>query len=113
VPTRIIFIVAPINVILNVTLGKDISISGRKLILTRSRVWGPAPIRLGFIGAPVATALSFNLVSLMSAIYGIFFVPKTAWHPLTMQSFTGLWTLSCLGLSGVGMINVLAVSLTD
>lgn len=24
-------------------------------------VWGPKPIRLGFVGAPLATAISFNM----------------------------------------------------
>ena len=51
VPARIVMVVAPINALLNYLL-----------------VWGPKPIRLGFIGAPIATALrnvalySFNAV---------------------------------------------------
>ncbi|KAK0202739.1 MATE efflux family protein [Desarmillaria ectypa] len=85
VPTRIIFIVAPINALLNYIL-----------------VWGPEPIRLGFIGAPISTAISFNLVSLLSVLYGIFFVPKTAWHPICRRSFTSLGVLVNLGLGGVG-----------
>lgn len=80
-------IVAPFNAILNYLL-----------------VWGPEPIRLGFIGAPLATAISFNLVSLLSIIYGIFFVPKTAWHPLSRRMFTGLGVLVQLGISGVGQV---------
>lgn len=67
-------------------------------------VWGPEPIRLGFIGAPIATAISFNLISIMSVIYGVFFVPKTAWHPLSMRCFTSLGILVQLGLSGVGQV---------
>ena len=66
-------------------------------------VWGPAPIRLGFIGAPIATAISFNLISLASVIYGVFFVPRTAWHPLSRRCFTSLGVLVQLGLAGVGM----------
>ncbi|KDR72491.1 hypothetical protein GALMADRAFT_252589 [Galerina marginata CBS 339.88] len=85
VPTRIVFIVAPTNAILNWLL-----------------VWGPKPIRLGFIGAPIATAISFNLISLMSIFYGIFYVPHTAWYPLSRRMFTGLGVLVQLGLSGVG-----------
>ncbi|KIY45098.1 MATE efflux family protein [Fistulina hepatica ATCC 64428] len=85
VPTRIIFIVAPINALLNYLL-----------------VWGPEFCRLGFIGAPIATAVSFNLVSLLSIIYGLFFVPKTAWHPICGRSFTGLGLPLRLGLAGVG-----------
>ncbi|ESK88255.1 multidrug oligosaccharidyl-lipid polysaccharide flippase [Moniliophthora roreri MCA 2997] len=85
IPTRIIFVVAPINALLNYLL-----------------VWGPEPIRLGFIGAPIATAISFNLISLMTIIYGVFFAPKTAWCPISRRSFTSLGTLVHLGLGGVG-----------
>ncbi|EMD31953.1 hypothetical protein CERSUDRAFT_59308 [Gelatoporia subvermispora B] len=85
VPTRVIFAIAPINAILNYLL-----------------VWGPEPIRLGFIGAPIATAISFNLISIVSVIYGMFFVPHTAWHPLSKRSFTSLGVLVQLGLAGVG-----------
>ncbi|KAI0819458.1 MATE efflux family protein [Trametes gibbosa] len=87
VPTRIILGVAPMNAVLNYVL-----------------VWGPEPVRLGFIGAPIATAISFNLISIMSIIYGVFFVPKTAWHPLSMRCFTSLGVLVQLGLSGVGQV---------
>jgi len=85
VPTRIILVIAPINAVLNYLL-----------------VWGPEPIRLGFIGAPIATAISFNLISVASVVYGIFFVPKTAWHPLSRRCFTSLGVLVHLGLAGVG-----------
>ena len=37
---------------------------------------------IGFIGAPLASAISMNLVSLASIIYGVFFIPSTAWHPI-------------------------------
>jgi len=87
IPTRILLVVTPINAFLNYIL-----------------VWGPEPIRLGFIGAPLATAISFNLVSLLSIIYGIFFVPKTAWHPFSRKIFTGLGPLVRLSISGVGQI---------
>ncbi|PPQ68446.1 hypothetical protein CVT26_006033 [Gymnopilus dilepis] len=85
VPTRIVFIVAPTNVVLNWLL-----------------VWGPKPFGLGFIGAPLATAISFNLISFSSIIYGIFFTPHTAWHPISRRMLTGLGVLVNLGLSGVG-----------
>jgi len=65
-------------------------------------VWGPAPIGLGFIGAPLATAISFNLMAISSIIYGVFFVPSTAWCPVSRRSFTGLGVLVRLGLAGVG-----------
>ncbi|KAJ8516103.1 hypothetical protein ONZ45_g6554 [Pleurotus djamor] len=85
VPTRIIAFVAPINILLNYLL-----------------VWGPQPFGLGFIGAPIATAISFNIIALLSLIYGILFVPSTAWHPISSKMFTNLGTLGALGLAGVG-----------
>ncbi|KAH8083292.1 MATE efflux family protein [Cristinia sonorae] len=85
VPTRVILCVAPINALLNYLL-----------------VWGPEPFRLGFIGAPIATAISFNLISLASVVYGVFYVPKTAWHPISRRCFTSLGVLVQLGLAGVG-----------
>ncbi|KAF7323681.1 RNA helicase [Mycena kentingensis (nom. inval.)] len=65
VPTRIVCLVAPVNALLNYLL-----------------VWGPEPIRLGYIGAPIATACSFNLVCIMN--------------------FTSLGVLVNLGIAGVG-----------
>jgi len=43
-------------------------------------------------------------VSISSVIYGLFFVPNTAWHPISRRSFTGLGILVQLGLAGVGQI---------
>ena len=57
---------------------------------------------MGFIGAPIATAISFNLISIMSICYGVFFTPKTAWHPLSPRMFKGFGILVQLGLGGVG-----------
>ncbi|KAF9461938.1 multidrug/Oligosaccharidyl-lipid/Polysaccharide flippase [Collybia nuda] len=85
VPTRIIFVVAPVNALLNYTL-----------------VWGPESIRLGFIGAPIASAISNCLVSLISIGYGVYFVPRTAWQPLSRRMFTNLGLLTKLGISGIG-----------
>jgi len=65
-------------------------------------VWGPEPIALGFIGAPLATAISFNLISIASIVYGIFFVPSTAWNPISRRSFTNLSVLVRLGMAGIG-----------
>lgn len=87
VPTRVILAVSPINAVLNYVL-----------------VWGPEPIRIGFIGAPIATAISFNLISISSVIYGIFYIEKTAWHPVSRRSFSDLGLLVRLGLCGVGQI---------
>ena len=85
VPTRVIICVAPVNALLNWVL-----------------VWGPKSVRLGFIGAPIATAISFNLISVCSIIYGVWFVPTTAWHPISRRCFTSLGVLVQLGLAGVG-----------
>lgn len=65
-------------------------------------VWGPEPVRLGFIGAPIASSISYNLVFIASVIYGIFFVRKTAWHPITAKAFNDLGFLAKLSLGGVG-----------
>ncbi|KAI9458930.1 MATE efflux family protein [Lactarius psammicola] len=85
VPTHIILVVAPINAVLSYFL-----------------VCGPEPVALGFVGAPLATAISFNLISIASIVYGIFFVPSTAWHPFSRRSFTSLGVLVRLGLGGIG-----------
>lgn len=77
VPTRVILAVSPINAVLNYVL-----------------VWGPEPVRIGFIGAPIATSISFNLISISSVIYGIFYIEKTAWHPVSRRSFV-IWVFWC------------------
>ncbi|KAG6905826.1 hypothetical protein DXG01_000532 [Tephrocybe rancida] len=85
IQTRIICIVAPVNVLVNYLL-----------------VWGPESIRLGFIGAPIASALSICLISVTALVHGVYLVPRTAWHPLSMKMFTNLGLLARLGLSGIG-----------
>ncbi|EJD39135.1 multidrug/Oligosaccharidyl-lipid/Polysaccharide flippase [Auricularia subglabra TFB-10046 SS5] len=88
VPTRIIIIVAPVNAVMNYIL-----------------VWGPEQIRLGYIGAPIATAVSYNLITIFSIIYAIWFAPDhTAWHPLSLRSLQSLGLVVNLGLAGVGQI---------
>ncbi|KAF8558231.1 MATE efflux family protein [Imleria badia] len=90
IPSRIMLVVAPINVFLNWFL--------------------VYPLGLSFPGAPLATALSFNLVSAASIFYAYYYVPRTAWLPITRASFnpvTGeIWKgwglLTRLGLAGVG-----------
>ena len=72
-------------------------------------MWDPEPIRLGFIGAPIASALTLSLISLTSLIHGAYLMPRTAWHPLTMQMFTNLGVLVKLGLAGVGEILIFRV----
>lgn len=103
VPAHIIFVVSPINVLLNYLLGMSIGLMTPCALKLRWRsVWGPESIRLGFIGAPIATSISHNLMSILSAMYGIYFVPRTAWHPLTIRAFTHLGFLAKLSAGGVG-----------
>ncbi|KAG6809893.1 hypothetical protein H0H92_014212 [Tricholoma furcatifolium] len=87
VQTKIIAFVAPINILGNFAL-----------------VWGPEPIRLGFIGAPIATMISFYLIAIASYIYGRYYIPRTAWHPLSMKMFSNLGILVRLGISGVAQV---------
>ncbi|KAG8746247.1 hypothetical protein FRC10_005496 [Ceratobasidium sp. 414] len=84
VPSVITIFVAPTNVALNYLL-----------------VWGPEPIRLGFIGAPIATSISISLMSFLYIIYALF-TPRTAWHPISSKSFARLPKLFGMGLVGVG-----------
>ncbi|KAJ3887100.1 multidrug/Oligosaccharidyl-lipid/Polysaccharide flippase [Lentinula edodes] len=91
VPTRIIIVVAPINVLLNYIL-----------------VCGPSPTRLGFIGAPIATSISYYLLAISYLTYGVFWVDRKAWYPITIRNLRGVFGLGNLGfllklgLAGVG-----------
>ncbi|KAH7882897.1 mate-domain-containing protein [Phlebopus sp. FC_14] len=87
VPTRIILAVAPVNILLNYLL-----------------VWGPAPLRLGFIGAPIATSISYNLIAIAALVYGVFYVDRTAWHPLSRKSLTSLGLLAKLSVGSIGQV---------
>lgn len=68
------------------------------------------PLGLSFPGAPLATALSFNLVSAASIFYGYYYAPPIAWSPITFGSLTpasgelykGWGLLARLGIAGVG-----------
>ncbi|KAG6883842.1 hypothetical protein C0993_003467 [Termitomyces sp. T159_Od127] len=87
VQTNISLYVAPINVVTNYIL-----------------VWGPRSVRLGFIGAPIATAISYYIISFASYFYGRYLVPRTAWYPLSIRMFNDLGILIRLGLSGVAQV---------
>ncbi|KAG6835718.1 hypothetical protein H0H93_015378 [Arthromyces matolae] len=87
VQTRIIIFVAPFSALANYLL-----------------VWGPEPIRLGFIGAPIATVTSFYVIAIASIVHGRYLVPTTAWHPLSTKMFEDLGILVKLGLSGVAQV---------
>jgi multidrug resistance protein, MATE family len=73
VPASIQVIVAPINIFLNYVLGKSIS-KIRHLVtyyLTH-KVWGPEPLGMGFVGAPLATGISFDLIAILSLIVAVY-----------------------------------------
>jgi MATE family multidrug resistance protein len=57
-----------------------------------------------FIGAPIASAISFTLSAIIYVSYSYLFVPKKAWHPVGKRTFHELGTLYRLGLSGTGQI---------
>lgn len=114
VPTLVILIVAPFNCALNWLL-----------------VWGPIPaVRLGFPGAPLATALSYDLEvrasapgfnppspavdpgasscprskALLFISYAVLSSDKRAWPGFSFkQAFSKLGTCGTLGLAGIGM----------
>ncbi|KAG6919098.1 hypothetical protein DXG01_009351 [Tephrocybe rancida] len=96
VQTRIMMFVAPLNALGNYAL-----------------VWGPETIRLGFIGAPIATMVSYYLVSIASFVYGAYLIPRTAWYPLSMKMFFDLGILVRLGLSGIGDISMVGLGVRD
>ena len=89
---------------LNYLLGTVHPIIVSHTFLTFNAVWGPEPIRLGFIGAPIATSVSTILITISYVIYGVSIAPKTAWHPWTMKAFEDLGALVKLGLSGVAQL---------
>ncbi|CAE6457618.1 unnamed protein product [Rhizoctonia solani] len=87
IPTVIMAVIAPINA-----------------LLCWLFVWGPGPVNIGFIGAPIASSLAFNLMAVVSLVYARWFIPDTALHPINRQSFQEIGKLFRLGISGVGQI---------
>ncbi|KAL8280344.1 hypothetical protein RQP46_007261 [Phenoliferia psychrophenolica] len=61
-PVLTLIVAAPLNVILNYLL-----------------VWGPESIKIGFVGAPLATAISMNSMFVVSLVYAYFYAPREAW----------------------------------
>ncbi|KIM37128.1 hypothetical protein M413DRAFT_20353 [Hebeloma cylindrosporum] len=89
VPTKITFIVALLNAFLTYLL-----------------VLAPTPLKIGFVGAPIATALSFNVISVLFLIHGARVEPRRAWQPISWAIFKNLGILFQLGLCGVGQIGL-------
>lgn len=88
VPTAVVLTVAPINCLVAYFL-----------------VIGPIDsIRMGFIGAPISTVISFYLMFIFSTVYSIFFLPKDAWGGWRREAFQSLGINFKLGVAGVFMI---------
>lgn len=85
-PTFVVCIVAPINIVLNYVL-----------------VWLPAPIGRGFIGAPLASAISMDLMGLLLLVYSVIWAPKDAWCGLSRDVFRNWGINISLGISGILM----------
>ncbi|GAA5883186.1 hypothetical protein JCM16303_006134, partial [Sporobolomyces ruberrimus] len=87
-PVVALFLAAPTNFFLNWAL-----------------VWGPwDKIRLGFIGAPIATAVSINVMFVTLLVYSILYAPRTAWGGFDKRMFSGLGMNCRLGLAGIAMV---------
>lgn len=104
-PVLTLIVAAPLNVILNYFL-----------------VWGPESIRIGFVGAPLATAISMNsmvrpsystllpptyqafLQFVVSMIYAYFYAPRDAWGGFSWAIFHDLGINIKLGLAGTAMV---------
>ena len=87
-PTLALFVAAPLNVFLNWLF-----------------VWGPVDsIRLGFAGAPLSTAISMNVMFLVSLLYAVFRAPRNAWGGLSMAVFEDLGVNIRLGLAGYCLV---------
>ncbi|GAA5990011.1 hypothetical protein JCM5350_002367 [Sporobolomyces pararoseus] len=87
-PVIALFLAAPTNFFLNWAL-----------------VWGPwESIRLGFIGAPIATTISINIMFITLLIYSFLYAPRTAWGGFDKRMFSGLGLNLRLGLAGIAMV---------
>ena len=61
IPTYVLFVAAPINILLNYLLVSFVLLVPSEAEAHDPQVWGPDPVRLGFVGGAVATAMSYNL----------------------------------------------------
>lgn len=87
-PVLALIVAAPINVALNYLL-----------------VLGPVDsLRLGFVGAPIASCVSINLMFVTMLVYSILRAPRHAWGGWTPEIMSGLGLNLRLGLAGVGMV---------
>ena len=62
-------------------------------------------IRLGFVGAPIASCISINLMFITMFLYSIFCAPRDAWGGWTPADLLSGFGLNIkLGLAGIGMV---------
>lgn len=59
-------------------------------------------MRLGYIGAPIATSISINTLAVLNLIYVVYYSPKAARHPISRRSFQKKRHLGRLGFAAVG-----------
>ncbi|KAJ1027032.1 hypothetical protein NDA18_003052 [Ustilago nuda] len=89
-PTIVLIFVSPLNAIANYLL-----------------VWGPESIRLGFIGAPLASALSMWLMAIL-CFFQCVLGPRDAWDGFTTAAFKWEGIKPVLYLGFAGMISLAA-----
>ncbi|KAJ9477884.1 Ethionine resistance-conferring protein 1 [Pseudozyma hubeiensis] len=89
-PTIVLMFVSPLNAIANYLL-----------------VWGPESIRLGFIGAPLASALSMWLMAILCFLQCVV-APRDAWDGFTTAAFKWDGIKPVLSLGFAGMVSLAA-----
>lgn len=89
-PTMVLIFVSPLNALANYLL-----------------VWGPDSIRLGFIGAPLASALSMWLMAVL-CFFQCVLGPRHAWDGFTTAAFKWEGIKPVLHLGFAGMVSLAA-----
>ncbi|ETS63241.1 hypothetical protein PaG_03028 [Moesziomyces aphidis] len=89
-PTIVLIFVSPLNAIANYLL-----------------VWGPDSIRLGFIGAPIASAVSMWLMAVL-CFFQCVLAPRDAWDGFTTAAFKWDGIRPVLYLGFAGMVSLAA-----
>ncbi len=89
-PTIVLIFVSPLNAIANYLL-----------------VWGPESIRLGFIGAPLASAISMWLMAIL-CFFQCVLGPRDAWDGFTTAAFKWDGIRPVLSLGFAGMVSLAA-----
>ncbi|CAO1633089.1 unnamed protein product [Sympodiomycopsis kandeliae] len=87
--TMVLLVVSPINAFLNWLL-----------------VWGPDSVRLGFVGAPLASAVS-NWLMFLLGLGQCYLAPRTAWGGLSLTSaLKKVNIMPCLSLGTYGFLAI-------